>query len=104
MNPREAGQKGLVWIFLAHANFHGDIVFVEKRLQVGVLPKEAFHGVAPAAPFAAHDNEDVFVRAFCFFANGRQVSVWGTLGIVAIGQCIVGRGGCYVLNECFALQ
>src|SRR5689334_25445045 len=58
VDSRKAGQKGFVWIFLAHADFHHHVILVAQGGEVRVLVKKTIHGVTPAVPFAANDNED----------------------------------------------
>jgi len=81
-------QESLIWILLAHANFHGHVVLVSKRHEVRMLVKEGIHGMAPTAPFAPDHNKDISVRPFGFCTNYREVFFRITLRIIAISHLL----------------
>src|SRR5207245_6790588 len=64
MNVGEAREKRAVGILLAHAHLHGNVIFVAKRLKIGMFVKEAVENVAPGAPLAAYFDENVFAGFF----------------------------------------
>src|SRR5256884_4401414 len=73
MNVGEAREKRAVGILLAHAHLHGNVIFVAKRLKIGMFVKEAVENVAPGAPLAAYFDENVFAGFFRLPARSIQV-------------------------------
>ncbi len=84
MNVGEAREKRAVGILLAHAHLHGNVIFVAKRLKIGMFVKEAVENVAPGAPLAAYFDENVFAGFFRLPARSIQVFFRIATGIVAI--------------------
>src|ERR1700756_2264271 len=82
-------QESLIWILLAHADFHRHVVLVSKRREVRVLAKEGVHGMAPTAPFTPDHNKDISLRPPGLRADHRKVFFRVTPRVIPVNHFIV---------------